>query len=391
MYLNTRNGVLLTAAFISLGIVNGADAQLMLSGNENKIDVHTGAARVVPGSHPEAGSISILDFSQFPPRVEHLPGIENTVVGPPSNIAITPNHELALIASSLKIDPNDETQYAPDDLIHVLDLTTEPPQVIQEIHYGSQPSGMSITPDGKLAIVANRAAGSISILRIREKQVTPLTMIKVDEPEASVSDVAISPDGKTGLISVQEGCYLAQFTIDDEQVELNGRRFNTFGRPYRCVISPDGQFGLTAGAGSGDGAPNIDALTVIDLQADRPHTTDIVPIGAIPESIEVSPDGKLVAAVVMGSSNYDASNPLFKDDAEVVLLERNEDSYKVVQRLPLKRIPEGVAFTSDGKYLVVQCHLAKELFLYKVSGQRLEDTGYRIKVPGYASSLRAAP
>ncbi|MEZ6045616.1 MAG: WD40 repeat domain-containing protein [Planctomycetaceae bacterium] len=276
-------------------------------------------------------------------------------------------------------------------MIHVLDLTLSPPKVIQELHYGSQPSGMSISPDGKLAIIANRAAGSISVLRIRDKQVTPLTMVKVDEPESSVSDVAIAPDGKTGLISVQEGCYLAQFKIEGEEVTLTGRKFNTFGRPYRCVISPDGKFGLTAGAGSGDGAPNMDALTVVDLSLDYPHTTDIVPIGAIPESIEISPDGTLIAAVVMGSSNYDKSNPLFKDDAEVVLLERSDNTFKVVQRLPVKRIPEGVAFTADGKYLVVQCHFDKELFLFKVSGQRLVDTGERVNVPGYASSLRAAP
>ncbi|MAT13694.1 MAG: hypothetical protein CMJ46_00300, partial [Planctomyces sp.] len=136
---------------------------------------------------------------------------------------------------------------------------------------------------------------------------------------------------------------------------------------------------------------NIDALTVVDLKAERPHTTDVVPIGAIPESIEVSPDGSLVAAVVMGSSNYDESNPLYKDDAEVVLLERMDDSYEVVQRERIKRIPEGVAFTADGKYLVVQCHKAKELFVFEVIDQRLVDTGERIKVPGYASSLRAAP
>ncbi|MCA9040993.1 MAG: hypothetical protein KDA65_11645 [Planctomycetaceae bacterium] len=372
-------------------IASPANAQLMLSGNENKIDVHTGKPRVAPNPDAEPGSVSLLDFSQFPPKVQHLSNIENTVVGPPSNIAITPNHEIALIASSLKVDPDDKTQYLPDDLIHVLDLTTDPPSVIQQIHYGSQPSGMSITPDGKLAIVANRAAGTISVLRIRGKQVTPLTIVEVDEPESSVSDVAIAPDGKTGLISVQEGNYLAQFKIEGEMVELTGRRFNTYGRPYRCVISTDGRFGLTAGAGSGDGAPNIDAVTVVDLAADYPHTTDIVPIGPIPESIEISPDGTLLAAVIMQSSNYNADDPLFKDNAEVVLLERTKDSFQVVQRLPIKRIPEGVAFTSDGKYLVVQCHYAKELFLFKVSGQRLIDTGERIQVPGYASSLRAAP
>lgn len=370
---------------------NNVSAQLMISGNENKIDLHTGGARVVPGGKFPADTLSILDFSTFPPKVQHLEGIANTVVGPPSNIAITPNHEIALIASSLKLDPKEEDGFGPDDLIHVLDLTTNPPRLLQEVRLGNQPSGMSITPDGKLAIVANRSEGTITTIRIRGKQVTPLEEIPVDVPESSVSDVAIAPDGRSGLISVQEGAYLAQFKIEGEKVTLNGRKFNTYGRPYRCVISPDGELGLTAGAGLGDGAPNMDALTVVDLAVDYPHTSSVVTIGAIPESIEINPEGNLVAAVVMGSSNYDQSNPLYKDDAEVVLLERSGKSFSVVQRLPVGRIPEGVAFTSDGKYLVVQCHVAKELILFRVKANRLQETGERISVPGFASSLRAAP
>src|SRR5262249_27066630 len=74
--------------------VNGAARQIILSGNENKIDLTHGAPRWVLTTEPD--SISILDFSQFPPAVSHLAGIANSVVGPPSNIAITPDHSLAL-------------------------------------------------------------------------------------------------------------------------------------------------------------------------------------------------------------------------------------------------------------------------------------------------------
>jgi hypothetical protein len=61
------------------------------------------------------------------------------------------------------------------------------------------------------------------------------------------------------------------------------------------------------------------------------------------------------------------------------------------QRLPVGRIPEGVAFTSDGKYLVVQCHPDREMRIFQVAGGIATDTGKRIKVPGMPSSLRAAP
>ena len=78
-------------------------AQLILSGNENKVDLNTGAIRVIPATAPD--SVSILDFSTFPPKMLTVNNVPNTVVGPPSNIAITPDGSLALVADSIKVDP----------------------------------------------------------------------------------------------------------------------------------------------------------------------------------------------------------------------------------------------------------------------------------------------
>jgi len=138
------------ALIVSALLARQTPAQLVLSGNENKIDLSSGSQQVVAGAPPD--SLSLLDFSTFPPRVEHLPGVSNTVIGPPSNIAITPDGKLALVASSLKIDPNDATATVPDDRIHLLDLAVRPPRVIGEVSAGAQPSGISITPDGRYGL-----------------------------------------------------------------------------------------------------------------------------------------------------------------------------------------------------------------------------------------------
>jgi hypothetical protein len=61
-----------------------------------------------------------------------------------------------------------------------------------------------------------------------------------------------------------------------------------------------------------------------------------------------------------------------------------------VDSLTVGRIPEGVAFTSDGRNLVVQCHPDRELWVLAVQGKKLKDTGRRIAVPGMPSSLRAS-
>ncbi|GMQ80472.1 MAG: hypothetical protein BMS9Abin04_467 [Planctomycetia bacterium] len=362
------------------------EAQIVISGNENKIDLDLGKPTAVFDA--QADSISIIDFSRFPPRVRHLTGIANSVLGPPSNIAITPDGKVALIASSIKLDRAAAEGYVPDTLIHVLDLASRPPRVVAKVHAGRQPSGMSITPDGRRALVANRADGTVTVLSISGTQVKPVQTVQVAAPEDSVADVAISPDGKLALVSVQERHQLRVLALDGANVKATDRKLSVCGQPYRTVITADGQLALTAGAGQG--APDADALTVVDLAARPIRTVDYVTIGSGPESIEVSPDGKLVAAVLMNGSSAPAGDPRRTPNGLLVLLARRGKTYTPVQRVAVGRVPEGVAFTSDGKYLLVQCHPAREIWVLRVSDESVEDTGQRIKTPGFPSSLRAA-
>src|SRR2546427_3883762 len=109
-----------------LALAAPASAQIMISGNENKIDLTSGTPMVVLPPAPD--SISILNFSTFPPSVQHLSDIPNSVIGPPSNIAITPDRRIALISNSLKVDPQDATNWVPESFVHVLDLTADPPK-----------------------------------------------------------------------------------------------------------------------------------------------------------------------------------------------------------------------------------------------------------------------
>jgi sugar lactone lactonase YvrE len=121
------------------------------------------------------------------------------------------------------------------------------------------------------------------------------------------------------------------------------------------------------------------------------RTVDYIPVGAVPESIELSPDGKLLAVVLMSGSNFSPGDPNRTTQGGLVLLTRTGKTFRVVEEHGIGRIPEGVAFTSDGKYLVVQCHPDRELWIFVVQRGRLKDTGRRIKVPGMPSSMRASP
>lgn len=363
-----------------------ASAQIMLSGNENKLDLTSGAPVVVESAGPD--SVSLLDFSEFPPRVIHVKAISNTVLGPPSNIAISPNGKLALIADSIRLEPGEPTGWVPHNRVHVLDLTQSPPKITGHTTAGRQPSGMSISPDGSFALVANRADGTVTMLSIDGQDVRARQNVVVCEPDESPSDVAIHPDGHLALVSVQKGGFLAVLHIGDGRVSATGRHLAVYGEPYRCVITPDGMLGLTAGAGHGNGL-DADAVSIVDMK--NLKTFDFVPVGSGPESLDISPDGSLAAVVTMDGSNLPADDPNHSNHGGLSLMSRSGHTFVRTEQLKTGRIPEGVAFTADGRYLVVQSHPERRLWIYRVAGNHLEDTGVRIAVPGMPSSLRSGP
>jgi hypothetical protein len=186
---------LLAAATLGYG-------QLVLSGNENKIDLTSGQPRWIQGAQPD--SLSLIRFDQWPPTVRHLRGISNSVIGPPSNLAITPDGRRAVLADSIRIDSNAKPDpWVPCHDLHLLDLVSDPPRIIDTVSTGAQPSGLSLSRDGTQLLVANRAEGTISLVQINADSLTMGPKIQVCDAAQSVSDVAINADGTMVLASIQ--------------------------------------------------------------------------------------------------------------------------------------------------------------------------------------------
>ena len=74
--------------------------------------------------------------------------------------------------------------------------------MIATVQTGKQPSGIAINRAGNLALVANRADNSVSVLSISGKTVGVVGTVALappDTPSQHVSGVAIAPDGKRAL------------------------------------------------------------------------------------------------------------------------------------------------------------------------------------------------
>ena len=82
--------VVLIGALLASAVSAG---DILVSGNEGKYDLSSGIGRAVENAEPD--SLTILDFAVFPPRARHIAGVANSVIGPPTNVAITPDGRLA--------------------------------------------------------------------------------------------------------------------------------------------------------------------------------------------------------------------------------------------------------------------------------------------------------
>src|SRR6266705_3332511 len=168
--------------------------ELMIVGLDEKQSWdESGKAVIGP---PGRDSVAIFDVGTDPlaPKTLVVLPLANTIVGPPVNLAITPDESLALVANSMNVvQEGGAWKQVPDNRIWVIDLTANPPRLIDTIIAGKQPSGMSINRAGNLALVANRADGSISVLRISGKKVELIDTVTIGE---QVAHVVFTPDGQ---------------------------------------------------------------------------------------------------------------------------------------------------------------------------------------------------
>ena len=363
----------------------GSGPQLIISANENRLDLAYGAMKVFGDREPD--SLTVLDLSCWPPKVTHIDGIANSVLGPPTNVAITPDQTLALVANSVIIDPADATKQIPGRTIHLIDLTTDPPAKIGEVTGGLQPSGISINPAGTLALVANRADGTVSVFAIEGKSVRLIESVQVGTETSEVSHVAISPDGRLALASKRMDNSVALMVIDGRTVTYDGHDMATGIKPYAVEISADGTVAIVANGGEGRG--DFDTAAIIDLTCSPPRVVNHVSIGIGPEHLVMSPDGRLVAVALMNGSNLAADHPFRTEQGLVRLFRRRGTTLTLVDEQLVGAVPEGVAFTNDGRYLVVQNYVARTLGIFRVAGDKLHPTGHEVKLPGQPAAIRA--
>ena len=377
----TLNLALLCLTAVS--IASPAYAQIAVSSNDNKVVNIEGVNRIVENPAPD--NATIIDLGVSPPKIIGQIDVPGSVVGPPQSVAIAPDESIALVAASTKIDPSDPKKTVPDNRLSVIDLKASPPAVIATLELGVSPSGVSFSPDGKLVLVTNRGDGTVSILTVNGRTLTPIGKLQLGDAKSGPSHVAFLPDGKRALVTRDGDHRISVLSVDGAKVE-DTKAFMVAGvRPYSISISPKGDVAVLVNQGGGQG--DTDIVSVIDLKKSPPRIVESHSVGQIPEGATFSPDGSHVAVTIQNGSNRPKSHQSYNDHGLVMVYRVDGAKLTLAAQAKVGGWGQGVVWSKDGKTLLNQSMLTKALDVLNFDGKTLTVTG-QIKVPGGPAGIR---
>jgi len=386
-----QNRLLITAvsaaaAFFALPTVGST--QVIVSGNDEKVVWNeAGQAVFLP---PGKDTISFIDITEREnPKILTSIALENSIFGPPTNLSVSPNGEIALAANSMtQIKDGEKWKPVPDNKVYIFDLKANPPKHLGTVEVGKQPSGLDISKKGDLALVTNRADNSISVLSISGKDVKLADTVAMGD---SVAHVAISHDGTKALAVKPVANKVAFLRIDGGKVLYDKYDMPTGIFPYNVDIAPSGHIALVANngaAGAADG--NVDTVSVIDLDASPPRVIDHVVVGDAPEGFAISPKGDLALAILV-AGNSDKKAFFSRKNGTAAVLKIDGKKVTKVGEVEVGGLAEGVVFSPDGAYAYIGNFIDSDISILKINGAQVTDSGKKIKLPGHPASLRGAP
>jgi DNA-binding beta-propeller fold protein YncE len=375
-------------ALLAVAAIPAGAAPYMIVGNDEKPGTDAQGKPIVNPTGDDTVVIFDLANPEEPKPVVALK-LENSIVGPPTNLAISPDGSIALVADSMTVaDDNGARKMVPTDKLFVIDMKADPPKLAQTLTLGKQPSGLSFSPKGDMALVCNRADGTISVLKIDGTNVTQTGTVPIG---AGVSHVVFTPDGKRALALKSPDNKVALLDIDGDQVSYRKLDIPTYPFPYNVVVTPDSTLAITADNGNGGSSDgNLDTATVIDLEGAHPHAIAHITVGDAPEGLAISPQGNLAAVLNVDGSNFKQAW-FYHPNGSVTVLRIAGKTVTPIKTVEVGAFPEPIAFSPDGRYLYVGNYADQDFSILKVDGTDVTNTGKRFKSGGHPASIRMGP
>ena len=188
-----------------------------------------------------------------------------------------------------------------------VDLTTGSEGVGQRTHVGTYPDAVAVTPDGRLALVANFSSNTVTPVELPSGKALPAI-----DAGAGPAGIAITPNGSTAYVTDDGSLSSLGNTVTP--IDLTTMKvlspITVGDGPQGIVITPDGSKAFVADDGNAalSGQPGSigHQVTPIDLATGKAGTP--INVGNGPLGIAVTPDGSTVYVTNLDSESVSPIN-----------------------------------------------------------------------------------
>jgi DNA-binding beta-propeller fold protein YncE len=356
----------LTAVVIA-ALPAAAAADVVLSSNDGHTVMDAQKNLIAP-SQPGLDTVTVIDVRFYPPRIRSTFEAPGSVVGPPGAIWISKDESWGIVTAATKADAAATGGISPDDRVAVFDLTVSPPKVVQSLTAGLGATQVRVSPDGTLALIANRVEGTVSVFTVKDKRLTAAGKVDTHNTK-SLPSAVVFVDDKNALLTRSGDNVVNVLHIDGTNVAIDPRPITTGIAPYTMDINAAHTLAAVSNMGRGDG--DEDSVSLIDLKSNPYRVVGIFGVPSGPEPLKFSPDGRFLAIGAENGSTKPPGSPFRHDNGLLALYAVDDHALRKLAEAATGAWIEGVAFSRDGKTVLVQGMQDHTVEIFRWDGKKL--------------------
>jgi len=359
-----------------------AHADIAVSANDGKQVLDDGR-QIVP-TPLRADNVSVIDFGGGKLRLVATIAAPASVIGPPRSVAITPDGAYAIVTCARKVRA-DGKDIEPDDRVSVIDLKSM--KLVSSIRAGAGASGVAIDPAGRHVLIANRAAGTLSLFAFAAGQLTPVATIAVGPATSSPAQPIFYDGGRKALVTRDGDHRISLVTVTDTGLSVEDASLAAGLRPY-AIDAAGPRFAVVGNIGGG--GRDVDTISLIDLGGTTPVVVDTVAVGLTPEGVKMSPDGRFVAVTVNNGSNMPRASRGWSDHGLLQVWRIADGRLAKVAEAPMGGWGQGMVWSQDGRQILAQAMMGDRIQSFGFDGTRLT-RGAELTLPAGPSAIGGQP
>jgi DNA-binding beta-propeller fold protein YncE len=241
-------------------------------------------------------------------------------------------------------------------------------KLTSSITAGAGASGIAIDPAGRRILIANRAAGTLSLFAFAGGALTPIATVAVGPPTSSPAQPIFYDGGRKALVTRDGDHRISLVTVNESGLSIDAMSLAGGLRPY-AIDAAGPRFAVVGNIGGG--GRDVDTISLIDLAGATPAVVDTVAVGLTPEGVKMSPGGRFVAVTVHNGSNLPRGAKGWSDHGLLQVWRIADGRLVKLTEIAMGGWGQGIVWSRDGRQILAQTPLDSRIQSFGFDGARL--------------------